>query len=115
MEGYNGLFRDLPIILELVWIPAPFLKSSTINNSDAFVHTSYTDFIGTKSDNVSILDMCSMNGLILFISVSPPQDPKRRERRREMGIGNLGKRGKKDRKDETLVDKVDTEQSHDER
>ena len=66
------LCDKLPIIFELIGIPTPFLKASTVNSPNPFVYTGYTDFVGAKPDNVSMLAMCSMDRLVFFFFVSFP-------------------------------------------
>ena len=62
----------LPIIAELIGIPAPFLKSSTVDSPNPFVYTGYADFIGAKPDNISMLAMCSMDRIVFFFFISFP-------------------------------------------
>ena len=59
----------LPEVVELV-VPAPFLKSPTVDSADAIVDTVNADFIGAESNNVTMLDMGGMNGAIFLVVVS---------------------------------------------
>ena len=71
------MMESLPIVFKLVRIPTPFLEASTINSADTVIYTGYADFIGPKSDNISALDMCSMNSFIFLCLVSLPKNPYR--------------------------------------
>ena len=72
VEELEVISLELPIIAELIGIPTPFLKSSTVDSPNSFVYTGYADFIGTKPDNVSMLAMCSMDRLVFFFFISLP-------------------------------------------
>ena len=70
---------SIPVVLELIWIPTPFLKASAVHCANAFIHASYADLIGTESDNVSMLDMCCIDNPIFFFMTSLQKNPERGE------------------------------------
>lgn len=72
-------WKTIPIVLELIRIPIPFLKASAVHCANTFIHASYADLIGTESDNVSMLDMCCIDSPILFSMISPQKNPERGE------------------------------------
>ena len=62
-------FSYLPQIVELV-IPRPLLKATGVNGTDAIVDATNADFVRSESDDVTMLDMSSVDGAILLISKS---------------------------------------------
>ena len=64
----------LPEIIELV-VPGPFLEASGVDGADAIVDAINADFIGTESDNVTMLDVGGVNGAVFLAVVSFYEDP----------------------------------------
>jgi len=60
------------IIVELIGIPVPFFKATTVDNSDAIIDGIYADFIRAQSDYLSVLYMCVVNSFVLLLAVSFP-------------------------------------------
>ena len=71
---YQEEIFQLPKIVELV-IPRPLFKATGVDSTDAIVDAIDADFVGSESDDVTMLDMSSVDGAVFLIKISFYKDP----------------------------------------